>query len=239
MSIGPDPERSGTMDIKPEIPSRPGNVGHARAYPSTKAQALEPSRQTRSSYGPPFPLGRWSSAGSLILPEHIIVSPVLDGLGNHSEGPMGHVNYGSLLSKCCCVRYSIVPRKLLDCRILHACEWNIGEPFVPLKKAMVPATQNRGLYLELDIIRTNIYRHTPCAWVHWPWCGYLKRFAGEFDSHLTVKVFTVLCVTAIRVFIVVDHSGGWEPFKHRRLGPVRFRASSDIYDPLFRHEGIV
>ena len=36
----------------------PGSVGLARAHPLTKTQAMEPSRQTRSSYGPPYPLGR-------------------------------------------------------------------------------------------------------------------------------------------------------------------------------------
>ena len=36
-------------------------MGLARAHPLTKTQAMEPSRQTRSSYGPPYPLGRWSS----------------------------------------------------------------------------------------------------------------------------------------------------------------------------------
>ena len=40
--------------------SSPGSVGLARAHPLTKTQAMEPSRQTLSSYGPPYPLGRWS-----------------------------------------------------------------------------------------------------------------------------------------------------------------------------------
>ena len=48
-------------DSHPETPSSPGSVGLARAHPLTKTQAMEPSRQTRSSYGPPYPLGRWSS----------------------------------------------------------------------------------------------------------------------------------------------------------------------------------
>ena len=40
---------------------RPGGMmGLARVHPLTKTQAMEPSRQTRSSDGPPYPLGRWS-----------------------------------------------------------------------------------------------------------------------------------------------------------------------------------
>ena len=39
--------------------SSPGIVGLARAHPLTKTQAMESSRQTWSSYGPPYPLGRW------------------------------------------------------------------------------------------------------------------------------------------------------------------------------------
>ena len=49
-------------DSHPEMSSSPGSVGLARAHPLTKTQAVEPSRQTWSSYGPPYPLGRWSSA---------------------------------------------------------------------------------------------------------------------------------------------------------------------------------
>ena len=48
-------------DSHPEMPSSPGSVVLARAHPLTKTQAMEPSRQTWSSYGPPYPLGRWSS----------------------------------------------------------------------------------------------------------------------------------------------------------------------------------
>ena len=44
------------------MPSSPGSVGLARAHPLTKSQAMEPSRKTWSSYGPPYPLGRWSWA---------------------------------------------------------------------------------------------------------------------------------------------------------------------------------
>ena len=43
-----------------EVFSSPGSVGLARAHSRTKTQAIEPSRQTRSSYGPLYPLGRWS-----------------------------------------------------------------------------------------------------------------------------------------------------------------------------------
>ena len=49
-------------DSHPETSSSPGTVGLARAHPLTKIQAMEPSRQTWSSYGPPYPLGRWSSS---------------------------------------------------------------------------------------------------------------------------------------------------------------------------------
>ena len=47
-------------DSHPETPSSPSSVGLARDHPLTKTQATEPSRQTRSSYGPLYPLGRWS-----------------------------------------------------------------------------------------------------------------------------------------------------------------------------------
>ena len=43
------------------MPSYPDSVGLARAHPLTKTQAMGPSRQTWSSYGPPYPLGRSSS----------------------------------------------------------------------------------------------------------------------------------------------------------------------------------
>ena len=33
-----------------------------RAHPLTKTQAMEPSRQSWSSYGPPYPLGHWFGA---------------------------------------------------------------------------------------------------------------------------------------------------------------------------------
>ena len=59
MSTRPGPERSGA--VKTATPSSPGSVGLlrlARAHPLTKTRAMEPSHQTRSSYGPPYPLGR-------------------------------------------------------------------------------------------------------------------------------------------------------------------------------------
>ena len=60
MSTRPDPEGSDTVEIATRrCPRR--SVGLARAHPLTKTQAMEPSRQTWSSYGPPYPLGRWSS----------------------------------------------------------------------------------------------------------------------------------------------------------------------------------
>ena len=64
MSTRPDPEASDTVEIRcshPEMSSSPGSVRIARAHQLTKTQAMEPSRQTWSSYGPPYPLGRWSS----------------------------------------------------------------------------------------------------------------------------------------------------------------------------------
>ena len=61
VSTRPDPERSGTVEIAPRRRPRLGVVWLARAHPLTKTQAMEPSRETRSSYGPPYPLGRWSS----------------------------------------------------------------------------------------------------------------------------------------------------------------------------------
>ena len=51
--------------------SSPGSVGLARAHPLTKTQAMEPSRQTWSSHGPPYPLGRWSCARTN---EHVAAS---------------------------------------------------------------------------------------------------------------------------------------------------------------------
>ena len=40
------------------MPSSAGSVGLARAHPLTKTQAMEPSRETRSSHGPPYlPVG--------------------------------------------------------------------------------------------------------------------------------------------------------------------------------------
>ena len=58
-------------DSHPEMPSSPGNAGLARAHPLTKTQAMEPSRQTWSSHGPPYPLGRWSCARTN---EHVAAS---------------------------------------------------------------------------------------------------------------------------------------------------------------------
>ena len=48
-------------DSHPETSSSPGIVGLARAHPLTKPQAMKPSRQTWSSYGPPYRLVRWCS----------------------------------------------------------------------------------------------------------------------------------------------------------------------------------
>ena len=48
-------------DSHPEMSSSPGSMGLARAHPLTKTQDMESFRQTWSSYGPPYPVGRWSS----------------------------------------------------------------------------------------------------------------------------------------------------------------------------------
>ena len=60
MSTRPDPERSGAVEIATRRCPRLRVVWDLRAHPLTKTQAMEPSRRTRSSYGPPYPLGRWS-----------------------------------------------------------------------------------------------------------------------------------------------------------------------------------
>ena len=65
------------------MPSHPGSVGLARAHPLAKAQAIEPSRQTWSSYGPPHPLGRWSPAYSIVWAVVVaVVSPTTSSLEN-------------------------------------------------------------------------------------------------------------------------------------------------------------
>lgn len=59
-----DPKRDSCGgDSHPEESSPTGRVGLARAYPLTNIKAMRPSRLTRSSYDPPYPLGRWSSGG--------------------------------------------------------------------------------------------------------------------------------------------------------------------------------
>ena len=62
-----DPIRHGG-DSHPEMSFSPGSVELARVHPLTKTHAMEPSRQTWSSYGPPYPLGRWSSDAYFIRP---------------------------------------------------------------------------------------------------------------------------------------------------------------------------
>ena len=71
--------------------SSPGSVRLARAYPLTKGQAMEFFRQTRSSYGPPYPLGRWSSVafahrGRIRIPTHRSLLVLLCVLRN-APGP--------------------------------------------------------------------------------------------------------------------------------------------------------
>ena len=57
------------------MPSSPGSVGLARAHPLTKTQAMASSRQTWSSYGPPYPLGRWSALSALLSLVSAVVGP--------------------------------------------------------------------------------------------------------------------------------------------------------------------
>ena len=62
MSNRPDPEGSDTVEIATRRCPRLRVVWDLiELHPLTKTQAMEPSRQTWSSYGPPYPLGRWSS----------------------------------------------------------------------------------------------------------------------------------------------------------------------------------
>ena len=64
MSTRPDSEGSDTVEIATRRCPRLRLVWDLSAHPLTKTQAMEPSRQTWSSYGPPYPLGRWY----LVLP---------------------------------------------------------------------------------------------------------------------------------------------------------------------------
>ena len=48
-------------DSHPEMPSSSGSAGLTQTHALTKSQAVAPSRRTRSSDGPPYPLGRWST----------------------------------------------------------------------------------------------------------------------------------------------------------------------------------
>ena len=58
------------------MPSSPGSVGLARAHPLTKTQAMEPSRQTRSYYGPPY---LWGVGRRWIVPE-MVATPASVGV---------------------------------------------------------------------------------------------------------------------------------------------------------------
>ena len=70
MSTRPDPEGSDTVEIATRrSPRLWGSVGLARAHPLAKSEAMEPSRQTWSSYGPTYTLGRWSSEVILVVPD--------------------------------------------------------------------------------------------------------------------------------------------------------------------------
>ena len=72
------------------MPSSPGSVGLARAHPVTKTQAMEPSRQTWSSYGPPYPLGRWSSATHSTLPQRPGMAARVTDFGSTIVSCFGH-----------------------------------------------------------------------------------------------------------------------------------------------------
>ena len=80
-----------THQQKPSFRSLPARLGPAKVHPT--------------SWGVGLPL-------VLSCYRNTFGSPVLNRLGNHVEGPMGHVKYDSLPSKCC-VRYSIVPRSIV------------------------------------------------------------------------------------------------------------------------------
>ena len=69
MSTRPDPEESDTVEIATRRCPRPQVVWDLRelAHPLTKTGAMEPPRQTWSSYGPPYPLGRWSSETLIVF----------------------------------------------------------------------------------------------------------------------------------------------------------------------------
>ena len=73
----------------PEMPASPGSVGLAWAQPLTKSQAMRPSLQTRSSYGPPYPLGRWlskersTSTGLNVSLDEISIGVSLESFAEH------------------------------------------------------------------------------------------------------------------------------------------------------------
>ena len=75
VSTRPDPEGSGTVEIATRRCPRLRVVWDLRELThQQKTQAMEPSRQTWSSYGPPYPLGRWpwwrKSPSRSISPRH-------------------------------------------------------------------------------------------------------------------------------------------------------------------------
>ena len=60
MSTRPEPEDQKTVGIATRNVAIPGSVRLAQAHPLTKPTATR--NQPWSSYGPPYPFGRWSSA---------------------------------------------------------------------------------------------------------------------------------------------------------------------------------
>ena len=84
--------------------SSPGSVGLARAHPLTKTQAMKPSRHTWSSYGAPYPLGRWSSGRTARQYETTLRAKTILPCNNHQlqkslEGVVLHlIPDGSLLA---------------------------------------------------------------------------------------------------------------------------------------------
>ena len=106
------------------MPSSPGGVGLARAHPLTKPQAMEPSRQTRSSYGPPYPLGRWSSAATTCYPNIycIICIYIL---------PQWYITRMLVRSMECCKRWHVVVCCYREHRACDSTQENAASTFAP------------------------------------------------------------------------------------------------------------
>ena len=120
-------------DSHPETPSTPGCVGLVRAHPLTKTQALEPSRQTRSSYGPLYPLRRWSSVAFA----HRVVVFVVQRIDRYSyfcaylvmlldQGLLSRLDFYLIKERChFSIRESDGPsRQILGCLIKDQCHFS-------------------------------------------------------------------------------------------------------------------